>query len=98
MISEEALKAARRAYDIEAECISKMKEYMDDVSFSKAVELLAAAPRIRGVFPFDKLLDFGNGLRRELVDLAFADRFFDMFNGVQPVLVFRGLLSADMNY
>ena len=46
MISEEALKAARRAYDIEAECIAKMKEYMDDVSFSKAVELLAAAPRI----------------------------------------------------
>jgi D-arabinose 5-phosphate isomerase GutQ len=46
MISEEALKAARRAYDIETECIAKMKEYMDDVSFSKAVELLAAAPRI----------------------------------------------------
>ena len=46
MISEEALKAARKAYDIEAECISKMKEYMDDVSFSKAVELLAGAPRI----------------------------------------------------
>ena len=46
MISEEALKAARRAYDIEAECISKMKDYMDDASFSKAVELLAAAPRI----------------------------------------------------
>ena len=46
MISDEALKAARRAYDIEAECVSKMKEYMDDASFSRAVELLAAAPRI----------------------------------------------------
>ena len=46
MISDEALKAARRAYDIEAECLSKMKEYMDDASFSRAVELLAAAPRI----------------------------------------------------
>ena len=46
MISDEALKAARRAYDIEAECLSKMKEYMDDESFSRAVELLAAAPRI----------------------------------------------------
>ena len=46
MISEEALKAARRAYDIEAECICRMKEYMDDASFSKAVELLANAQRI----------------------------------------------------
>ena len=46
MISKEALQAAHRAYDIEAECISRMKDYIDDEKFSRAVELLAAAPRI----------------------------------------------------
>ena len=46
MIDKEAIIAAKRAYDIEAECITKMKDYFDDASFSKAVELLAAAPRI----------------------------------------------------
>ena len=46
MISKEALSAARAAYDIEAACISEMKEYVDDEQFSKAVELLCEAPRI----------------------------------------------------
>ncbi len=46
MISEIALNAARSAYDIEAACITEMKDYFDEVQFSKAVELLADAPRI----------------------------------------------------
>lgn len=46
MISSQALKAARDAYDIEAQCITEMKDFMDDEAFSKAVELLAGAERI----------------------------------------------------
>ncbi|MDD6263335.1 MAG: SIS domain-containing protein [Clostridiales bacterium] len=46
MISESALDAARAAYDIESECISQMKDFFDSEQFSKAVELLCAAPRI----------------------------------------------------
>ena len=46
MISQEALNAAQSAYDIEAQCIETMKQYFDAESFSKAVELLSAAPRI----------------------------------------------------
>lgn len=46
MISENALAAAKAAYDIEAECIVKMKECFDDGEFSKAVTLLSNAPRI----------------------------------------------------
>ena len=46
MISKEAMAAAKAAYDIEAKCITEMKDYMDDESFSKAVELLSSAPRI----------------------------------------------------
>ncbi|MBQ8552437.1 MAG: SIS domain-containing protein [Clostridia bacterium] len=46
MISENALMAAKAAFDIEAECITKMKEYFDDEEFSKAVTLLSNAPRI----------------------------------------------------
>lgn len=46
MINEKALEAAKAAYDIEAECIRLMKDYLDEESFSKAVELLAKAPRI----------------------------------------------------
>jgi len=46
MISSKALIAAQAAYDIEAECITKMKEFFDEEAFSKAVELLCAAPRI----------------------------------------------------
>ena len=46
MISNEAIKAARDAYDIEEECIRNMKEYFDADAFSRAVELLAGAERI----------------------------------------------------
>ncbi|MBR4517953.1 MAG: SIS domain-containing protein [Victivallales bacterium] len=46
MITPQALQAARDAYQIEATCIHEMLEYFDDASFSRAVELLAAAPRI----------------------------------------------------
>ncbi|MBO4620411.1 MAG: SIS domain-containing protein [Victivallales bacterium] len=46
MITPQALQAARDAYQIEATCIREMLEYFDDASFSRAVELLAAAPRI----------------------------------------------------
>ena len=46
MITKEALAAAKAAYDIEAACITEMKEYFDDEQFSKAVELLANATRI----------------------------------------------------
>jgi len=46
MSMNEALQAAKNAYDIEAACIHEMKEWFDDAQFAKAVELLAAAPRI----------------------------------------------------
>ena len=46
MISEKALLAAKNAYDIEAECITKMKDYFDETEFAKAVELLSKAVRI----------------------------------------------------
>ena len=46
MITPQALQAARDAYQIEATCIHEMLEYFDDASFSRAVELLGAAPRI----------------------------------------------------
>ena len=43
---KEALAAARAAYETEAECIREELEYFDDEAFSRAVEVLAAAPRI----------------------------------------------------
>ena len=46
MLTTEALTAAKAAYDIEIACLTEMKEYFDDAAFSRAVELLAAAPRI----------------------------------------------------
>lgn len=46
MIKKEAIDAALNAYDIEAECIREMKNYVDVEQFSKAVELLCKAPRI----------------------------------------------------
>lgn len=46
MISRQAIEFARQAYDIERDCIEGMKAYFDEESFSRAVELLAAAPRI----------------------------------------------------
>lgn len=46
MINKIAIEAAKKAYEIEAECIKGMVEYFDDEKFSKAVELLAKAERI----------------------------------------------------
>ena len=46
MITEKALAAAKAAYDIEAACITEMKDYIDDSAFSKAVRLLCDAERI----------------------------------------------------
>ena len=46
MISKEALIAAKEAYDIEAACITEMKNYFDEEQFAAAVELLSNAPRI----------------------------------------------------
>jgi len=46
MITKEAMQAAMDAYDIEAACILEMKDYVQQEQFSKAVELLIAAPRI----------------------------------------------------
>ena len=46
MVTNAALEAAKAAYDIEAECITQMKDYFDDVQFAKAVELLSNAVRI----------------------------------------------------
>ena len=45
-MTKEALKAAREAYEIEAECIREELEYFDDEIFARAVEVLAKAPRI----------------------------------------------------
>ena len=42
----ESIQAARAAYDIEAQCILEMKDYFDEVAFSRAVHLLAQALRI----------------------------------------------------
>ena len=46
MVSKAALNAARKAYDIEAECIFEMKNYFNEDAFSKAVDLLCNAERI----------------------------------------------------
>ena len=46
MIRQEALDAARNAYDIEAECIRTMKDYFNAEAFSEAVSLLCNATRI----------------------------------------------------
>ena len=46
MVKNEAIEAARAAYDIEAECIKEMKEFFDSEQFAKAVELLSNATRI----------------------------------------------------
>ena len=46
MITNEALQAARTAYDIEAACINEMKDFFDSQQFSRAVDLLCSAPRI----------------------------------------------------
>ena len=46
MIKEDAIRAAKEAYEIEETCIREMKDYFDAEQFAKAVELLANAPRI----------------------------------------------------
>ena len=45
-MNQQALKAAKAAYKIESECIEKMLDFFDEDVFSKAVSLLASAPRI----------------------------------------------------
>lgn len=42
----ESLACARDAFRVESECLATAVEYLDDAAFSKAVELLAKAPRI----------------------------------------------------
>ncbi len=45
-IKAESIKAALAAYEIERDCIDKMRDYFNETEFSKAVEILAASPRI----------------------------------------------------
>lgn len=45
-IKAESIKAALAAYEIERDCIDKMRDYFNETEFSKAVEILVAAPRI----------------------------------------------------
>lgn len=45
-MKQESFDAAMAAYDIEAQCINEMKDYMDREAFGKAVDLLAKAERI----------------------------------------------------
>lgn len=45
-MKQEALLSAKKAYEIEAECIREALSYVDDEQFSRAVEALAKAQRI----------------------------------------------------
>lgn len=45
-MKKEAMEAARAVFAIEADSIRQMEAYFDEAAFQKAVELLAAAPRI----------------------------------------------------
>ena len=45
-MNQNAVSAARNAYDIEIECLREMQEVFDEEAFSRAVELLIRAPRI----------------------------------------------------
>lgn len=45
-MKQEALAAARAAYEIESSCITGMLEHFDEAAFASAVELLKNAPRI----------------------------------------------------
>lgn len=45
-MKQEALLSAKKAYEIEAECIREALSYVDDEQFSRAVEALANAQRI----------------------------------------------------
>ena len=46
MVKNEAIAAAKTADEIEAACITEMKDHFDDEQFAKAVELLSTASRI----------------------------------------------------
>ena len=46
MLSKNALDAVYNAFDIESQCISEMKKYINEEEFGKAVELLCNAVRI----------------------------------------------------
>ena len=46
MLRKESVDAGLNAYDIEIECLEKMKEHFDVEAFSKAVKLLSEAQRI----------------------------------------------------
>ena len=45
-IKNESLIQAKKAYEIESECLKTMLDYFDEEAFSAAVELLKNAPRI----------------------------------------------------
>ena len=45
-MKKEALEMAKQAFITESQCIKEMLEYIDEESYSKAVELLKNAPRI----------------------------------------------------
>ena len=45
-IKNESLMQAKKAYEIESECLKTMLDYFDEEAFSAAVELLKNAPRI----------------------------------------------------
>ncbi len=45
-MNQNAVSAAKNAYDIEIECLREMQEVFDEEAYGKAVELLIRAPRI----------------------------------------------------
>lgn len=45
-IKNKSIQAAKAVYEIERDCIDKMRDCFDEKAFSKAVEMLAKAPRI----------------------------------------------------
>lgn len=45
-LKKESIEAAKKAYEIEAQCITEMLDFFDEESFSQAVTLLKNAPRI----------------------------------------------------
>ena len=45
-MNQNAVSAAKNAYDIEIECLREMKEVFDEEAYAKAVDLLIRAPRI----------------------------------------------------
>lgn len=45
-MKKESIAAAKAAYEIEADCLTKMLDYFDEEAFEKAVTLLKNAPRI----------------------------------------------------